>query len=362
VALSPAQRALVAVVVIVCLAALAAGIYVHHLRQPLRSENSGPPPDLLSQLPADAPVIAYIDVAAVRKLPDSPVAGLLGLAAPQLDTTARPSPKGAHQPGREDAREYAQFVRDTGFDYTRDLDQAAIAFWPNDLTPEANRAGENPAIAVADGRFDRGKIVGYATRAGGKTETVGGHTRYIVPGYPTVAFEFLSATRLAIASGKNAGDLLNLALKPADGLAMQARVKGVAGAPIFGVARTDRLPSSFYTNFENSPQLAGLIRSIQGISLAGQPRGDDVHLVLDAESDSMTHAIEISTLLDGFRMIGSMALSDPKTRAQLQMTREQAAVLAAFIKQAQVSHQDRWIRISLDLTAEMLGQAEKQDR
>lgn len=366
-ALSSTQRALIAVVVLVCLAGLAAGIYVHHLHQPLRSENSGPPPDLLSQLPADAPVIAYIDVAAVRKLPNSPVAGLLGLAAPQLDTASQPSAKGARakaarQRGNEDARDYAQFVRDTGFDYTRDLDQAAIAFWPNDLSPAANRAGENPALAVADGRFDQRKIVAYAAHAGGKTEAVGGHTRYIVPGYPTVAFEFLSATRLAIASGKNAADSLNLALKPVDGSAMQARVKRVAGAPIFGVARTDHLPSGFYADLQNSAQLAGLIRSIQEISLAGQPRGDNVHLALDAESDSMTHAIEISTLLDGFRMIGSMALSDPQTREQLQMTREQAAVLGAFIKQAQVSHQDRWVRISLDLTPTMLGQAEKQGR
>jgi hypothetical protein len=362
VALRSTQRALIATVLIVCLAGLAAALYLHHLHQPLRSTAGGPPPDLLSQLPADAPVIAYIDVANARKSPNSPLAALLGLAAPQLETASQSRAKRAPQTRDNDAREYSQFVRDTGFDYTRDLDQAAVAFWPSNLSPAANRAGENPALAVADGRFDQQKIVAYAMHVGGKAETLGAHTRYIVPGYPTVAFEFRSASRIAIASGKNAADQLNLAVGPSTNSALEARVKRVAGAPIFGDARTDHLPGSFYADFRNSPQLEHLIRSIQEISLAGEPHGNTIHLALDAESDSMTHAIELSTLLDGFRLIGSMALSDPKTRAQLDMTREQAAVLEAFVRQAQVSHQDRWVRISLDLTPAMLGQAEKEGR
>lgn len=356
-ALSSTQRALIAVALIACLAGLAA-IYLHHLHQPLRSSTSGPPPDLLSQLPTDAPVIAYIDVAAVRKLPNSRLAGLLGLAAPEVDSAPRPRGRTGPESHNEDSREYSQFVRDTGFDYTRDLDQAAIDFWPNDLSPAANRAGDNPALAIADGRFDQRKIVAYAMRTGGRAERAGGDTRYIVPGYPTVAFQFLSATRIALASGKDAANLLNISVNPSNSPAMQAaRVKRVAGAPIFGVAQTDHLPPSFYSSFANSPQLEHLIRSIQEISVAGEPHENAIHLALDAESDSMAHAIELSTLLDGFRLIGSMALADPKTRAQLQMTREQAFVLESFVKQAQVSHQDRWVRISLDLNPAMLGEA-----
>jgi hypothetical protein len=66
------------------------------------------------------------------------------------------------------------------------------------------------------------------------------------------------------------------------------------------------------------------------------------------------NAFEISTLLDGFRMVGSMALSDPK--ALKQMTKEQAAFVQALIRQLNITRQDRWVRLRLDITPEMLGQ------
>jgi hypothetical protein len=328
--------------VIVCVGAVAASLYLRHLRRPLPSASSGAAPELLSELPSDAPAVAYIDVAALRKLQNSPLSSLLGLTSPSAQAE----------------KEYAEFVRATGFDYSRDLDQAAIASWPTGLSVAANAAGNNPALAVADGRFDQQKIEAYAIRAGGKPEKAGDYKRYVVPGYPPVAFEFLSASRIAIASGKTSADLLNR-LKtegaPDEDPATQERVRRVAGAPIFGIVRTDQLPKSFYANFEGSPQLNKFVRSIRGLSLAGQPKDDQIHVALDAECDSMTNAIQISTLLDGFRLVGAMALSDPKTRAQLQMTPEQIALLQAFVKEAQVTHQDRWVRISLDVTPAMLG-------
>jgi hypothetical protein len=347
-ALSSTKRAWIAVAAMVCVAGIGGAIYLRHLRQPLPAPaaTSGPAPSLLDELPEDSPSIAYIDVAALRKLQNSPLAGLLGLTG----TVSSPAA------GQPIDRDYAQFVRDTGFDYTRDLDQAAIAFWPSDLSPAANAAGDNPSLAIADGRFDQHKIVAYALHVGGKAEVAGGHTRYVVPGKPTVAFEFLSATRIAIASGKDPANLLNLPVRSAPDPAIQERIKRVAGAPIFGIARTDHLPASFYADFKNSPQLDHLVRSIQGLSLSGQPEGDDIHLALDAECDSMTNAIEISTLLDGFRLVGAMSLSDPNVRRQAQMTAQQAAFLEAVIKQAKVSHQDRWVRISLDVTPAMLGE------
>lgn len=351
-ALSSTKRALIAVVVMVCVAGIAGAIYLHHLRQPLPAPaaNNGPAPSLLDELPADATAIAYIDVAALRKLQNSPLAGLLGL------TGTVPS-QGAGQPMD---RDYAQFVRDTGFDYTRDLDQAAIAFWPSGLSPAANAAGDNPSLAIANGRFDQHKIVAYALHVGGKAEVAGGHTRYVVPGKPTVAFEFLTPTRIAIASGKDPVNLLNLPARRTPEPATQARIKRVAGAPIFGIARTDHLPASFYADFKGSQQLEHLIRSVQGLSLSGQPEGDDIHLALDAECDSMTNAIEISTLLDGFRLVGAMSLSDPNVRRQAQMTPQQAAFLEALIHEAKVSHQDRWVRISLEIRPAMLGEPAKR--
>jgi hypothetical protein len=344
--LSSTKRALTAVAALVCLAGLAGAIYFHRLRQPLPSSNGAPAPDILTLLPTDAPAIAYIDVSALRKLQNSPLSALLALTSGSHD---------GRQARDSHDREYARFVRGTGFDYTRDLDQVALAFWPNDLARARNAAGGNPALAIADGRFDQRKIIAYAARLGGKMESVGPRPRCTVPGYPAVSFEFLSPSRIAIASGRTSRDLLNLAVRSGRDPAVQARINRVARAAIFGVARTDHLSNTFYSNFGSSPQLEHFVRSIHELSLAGQPEGDDIHLALDAECDSLTNAIEISTLLDGFRLVGSMTLADPKMRAQLQTTPEQTAFLVALIRQANISHQDRWVRISLDVTPAMLG-------
>ncbi|HEX5423148.1 MAG TPA: hypothetical protein VFW94_06320 [Candidatus Acidoferrales bacterium] len=356
-ALSSTKRALIAVAVLVCVVAAGIGIYLYHSSRPLPapSVSKGPAPTLLDLLPANAPAIAYIDVAALRKLPNSPLTGLLGLT--ETTTPER------HSEGID--RDYAQFVRDTGFDYSRDLNKAAIAFWPHELTPAANDAGANPSLAIADGRFDQQKIVAYALRVGGRSETIGTEKHYIVPGKPDVAFEFLSPTRIAIASGNRAEDLLDMpgATKPASSdPSIQARIQRVAGAPMFGVANTSQLPSDFYASFKNSPQLESIVRSIQSLSLSGQPGGDTIHLALDAECSSMTKAIELSALLDTFRVLGSMSLSDPKTQQQMQLTREQAAFIQALIQQAKLSHQERWVRISLNVTPAMLGEPSHQRR
>jgi len=341
---SSAKRAWVVVAILFLVIVCVLSVLYYRPRGPLPAlpgvtNNPGPPPDILTQLPLDAPVVGYVDASALRRLQNSPLAAVLGLTSP----------------GPEADREYQQFVTDTGFDYTRDLDHAAMAFWPASLGNPDEALGDDRAVAIAEGRFDEQKIKGYVLRTG-KITTRGTQSIYEIPGNPPISLEFLSSTRIALAAGKNATDLINTITSsgvPARDPAMQARIKRVAGAAIFAVARTDRLPASFYASFKNSPQLEQLARSIRGITLAAQPSGNDVNVALDAECDSMPNAIKISTLLDTFRMVGSMALHDPKMRGQ--MTRQQAAFLAAVLSQTKVTHQDKWVRLSLRITPEMLG-------
>ncbi len=330
------KRALVAVAVLFCLGAVAGGIYLHRIRRPLPPASAGPPPDVLTEIPQNAPVIACVDFSALRPLRNSPFAAALGLVAP---------------PPAAD-KDYRDFVRDTGFDYERDLDKAAVALWPVRLPSPSGVMGENRVLAIADGKFDREKIQAYALRSG-RVESRGSHTIYAIPGNPPTFFEFLSPTRLAIASGTNSENLLPLPESPVRDPDMQARIERVAGAPIFAIARTSHLPQRFYAPFHNSPQLEQLARSIQGMTFAGQPDGNAIKTTLDAESDSIKDAFEISTLLNGFRMVGSMALADPKMRGP--MTRQQATFLTALLRQTKVTPQDRWVRLSLDITPAMLA-------
>lgn len=330
---SAKKRALIVIAVLVCVAAAGAAVYFYRLHRPLAGANAGTAPDIMSQLPPGAPAIAYIDVAALRKLQGSQLAAMLGLAGadPQQD------------------REYADFVRDSGFDYTRDLDKVAVAIWPKSAPNGA--VGESRMFAIADGRFDQEKIKAYALRSG-EAVTQGTQSFYEVPGNPPVSFAFLSPTRMVFVNGKGLG-ILTLMPSAAEKDAMRERIERVAGAPIFAVARTDTLPNSFYANFRNAPQFESLARSVQGLTLAGQPVGDQIHVALDAECDSMKDALELSTLLDGFRMFGSMALSDPKSRGQ--MTKQQAAFVIALVSRVKVTNQNKWVRLTLDVTPDMLA-------
>jgi hypothetical protein len=340
--LSSTRRALIAVAIILCLACAAVGVYFYRHRGPLPSASSGQAPNLLSLLPADAPVVAYADVGALRGLKSSPLAAALGLTLP----------------GPQQDIGYTDFVRDTGFDYTRDLDRVAVVVWPNNLGTLGERPPSGRSLAIADGRFDQQKIAAYALRSGWEQKDKL-HSVYEFSGPPpqqSLFLEFLSADRVALTNDFALLHNLSNAAAHASGTrdpAMQARIERVAGAPIFAVARTDNLPPGFYSAFASSPQLEHLARSIVSLTLAGKPSGDDLKVALDGECDSMKNAIGISALLEISRMGATMALSDPKTRRQ--MTKEQSAFLTALVDQLKVSHQDKWVRLTLDITPAMLG-------
>ncbi|HVB57066.1 MAG TPA: hypothetical protein VNE63_11620 [Candidatus Acidoferrales bacterium] len=353
---SHTKRAFIVLAVLLGIAAVGAGFYLHRLNRSIPAAGAGPahnlsseqpsgigqtpslPYDILSGLPANAPAIAYVDVAALRKLQGSPLSAVLGLT--------NGDPQGDN--------DYREFVRNTGFDYTRDLDRLAIAFWPTNLggTAPGDVPADQKVLAIADGRFDVPKIKAYALRTG-KVMKSGREALYEVPGNPPVSFEFLSSGRIAIASGKNAKDLLTMPHSAALDPAVQADIARIGGAPIFGVARIDRLPGSFYASFKNSPQLERLVRSVQDLTLSGQPRGDILNITLGGQTNSVKNAIEIATLLEISRMGASMALIDPK--ANRQMTKAQAAFLDALVKQVKISRQERLVRLSLDITPEMLA-------
>jgi hypothetical protein len=336
--LTSKTRALIAVAALLCITGIAAGLYLRGGKRPLppAPAPAGPAPTIFSPLPSTAPVVGFADVAALRDLQDTPLASVLGLAAP----------------GPDQDRDYRRFVRDTGFDYTRDLDKVAIAYWPANLIQTDGGIGQNRVLAVADGRFDQQKIDAYALRTG-KIIKQGGRTMYDVPGNPPIAFEFLSPSRILIASGENALGLLTIGDAPSNDAAIKDRIGRVAAAPIFAVADTSKLPDSFYSSFQNSPQLEQLARSIREMTLAARPSGANIDTVVDAQCDSLKNALEISTLLDGFRVIGRAELADPSVRRQ--MTRQQDRFLTGLLDRASVTRDGNWIRLKFDVTPAMLS-------
>ena len=345
--LSPAKRALIAVLIFVLLLIVGvAGFYYWEIHRPVPAgpafspEIAGPPPDVMSVLPPDSPVVGYLDAEALRKIPNFSFSGLINLVAS----------------GPQNQRAYNDFVKGTGFDASRDLDHAALAYWPTGFGTPENVLGQDRFVVVADGRFDQPKIKAYIAKLGGKQVTHGTQSIYQAPGNPPLSVEFISPTRIVVAGGRNATDLVADTVsdgsRPRDP-AMQLRLQKIGGAPLFAVAKTDHLPQSFYANFQNAPQLDQLARSIRVLTLVGQTTGDTLNLGLTAECDSAKNALTMSFLLEGGRMAASMALSSPNAREQ--MSSAQINLLNTFVNQAKIVHQGNQVRINLNFPPSMLS-------
>src|SRR5262249_36022982 len=187
-------------------------------------------------MPSNASTIIYADFAELRQ---SPFLAQLYSCAPKPQMDA----------------DYAQFLRDTGVDYERALVRIAIA---------PSKSAQNTGyFAIADGRFDRKKIVVYASQYG-THEKGAGHEIFSVPvaapiassgtanpnagGNPSgaektttnqqrVSLTFLSNTRIAVATGTNLATLLSAPASGQDAKDWRERFDRLAGSPIFAVIR-----------------------------------------------------------------------------------------------------------------------------
>ncbi|HYM06031.1 MAG TPA: hypothetical protein VEU11_05675, partial [Terriglobales bacterium] len=284
-------------------------------------------PDLVHQLPTGASAIVYADVAQLRA---SAFAKELAALAPTSD---------------EDPQ-YTAFVNATGFDYSPDLDRAAMALWPH--------TAPTTVLVFAEGRFDRKKIANYALQTG-KLAKEGGLEVYEVPEQGSsrrIRFAFLAPNRLALADGP----ALDALLKPtsANNLdpVMSARVAQVSGAAIFSVARTENLTQDIGIDESHDAQLARMLKSIRSISLAGQPNATNFSIAANAECDSSLDALQLMTVLDGLRWMGRAELADPKVQQQIG---PQWRPLDELLKATSLTHSGHTLRLRAQLTEQMLA-------
>lgn len=297
-----------------------------------RSESvtsSAPALDLVHQLPAGASAIVFVDVAALRS---SSFANELSRLAP--NSTQDPA--------------YTEFVRDTGFDYSRDLDRAAVALWP--------QTSSTSVLALAQGRFDQHKIERYALREGRRVKSRG-HDIYEIhaQGSPRlIRFTFLTADEIALADGPALSQVLGPPNPHRLDSQMSARIARVSDAPIYAVVRTQDLPKDLNLDVSHSAQLGRLLRSIHAISASGRPSSDDLKLFASAECDSTLDAIQFSTALQGLLWMGRAALADPKTQQQVG---PQWPALDALLEAADISHDGHFVELRLQITPQMLQAA-----
>ena len=302
----------------------------------------------LAVMPSGASTVVYADFAALRQ---SPFAAEFFAWAPRPQIDA----------------DYAQFLRDTGFDYERDLDRVAIA---------AMKRGQDTALfAVADGRFDRKKITAYASPTGTR-ETRGGREIFSVPvnSAPSssaaapaspqkISFTFLRKDRIALTDSADLAALLSQPQTSQDAKEWRARFERLAGSPVFAVIRQDAAPGSALASRApggfQSPQLSTLLDQLQWITIAGKPEGDRLRLVTEGECLLDTSARQLADFLNGVLLLAQAGLNGPQVRQQLDPQARDAYL--EMLKGADVSRLDRGetksVRLIFDVTPKFLQAA-----
>ncbi|HKF52751.1 MAG TPA: hypothetical protein VKB26_10600 [Candidatus Acidoferrales bacterium] len=339
----------ITITILACIAAIIVFAYFHHrklvkLREAFDAPSpapatttSTPPssqisssepaaPDLVHQLPAGASAVVFMDVAALR-------------SSSFANELANLAPTSAEDPA------YTEFVRDTGFDYSRDLDRAAVDLWP--------QTSSTSVLALAQGRFDEAKIERYALHYGRLVKI---HNRKVYEvreenSTRLIHFTFLSPTEIALADGPDLSQVLGTTNSTRLDSQMSERVALVSGTPIYAVARTQDLPKDIGLDVSHSAQLAGLLRSVHAISASGRPAENNLKIFASAECDSTLDALKLSTALQGLLWIGRAALADPKTQQQIG---PQWPGFDALLKAADISHNSRHVELRVEVTPQMM--------
>jgi hypothetical protein len=253
--------------------------------------------------------------------------------------------------------EYAQFLKDTGFDYERDLGRIAVAV--------EKHGADSMLFAVADGKFDREKISAYASKSGTITKN-GGHEIYSVPvsgGTKRISFTFLDKNRMALTDAPDLGVFLTMKAKSNDEAEWRARFERLAGSPIFAVIRQDAAAGTTLAAQApgglSSPQLSTLLDQLQWITIAGKPDNDRLRVVADGECLTDSTVRQLSDLLNGVILLAEAGLNDPKARQQLDPAAREAYL--ELLKNADVSKLDRGdtksVRVILEITPKLLEAA-----
>ena len=293
--------------------------------------HASPVPDLFSALPSGAPTLAYIDLAAVR-------ASSFYQHRPDKGPIAIPN------------QDYADFMRSTGFDFEKDLERVVIASWP----PDAPN-GLRKSVAIAEGRFDRAKIRDYALRKG-KLDHQQGHEVFLFPGNDPKtmnAVTFIDDRRIALVAGTSIAPLFESHADAAGGDPVRERAARLDGAAAFVITHVPPIPDNAAgaTAASGAAQFMALARSVQWLTFAARPDGDDLRVSLEGECDNATDAAQVKATLELMRMFGRAGLDSQKNKQS--MDPAALAMLENLLSSADVTQAAERVRILLEVTPDV---------
>jgi len=264
---------------------------------------------LLGALPPSAATVIYLDVEEFRRTAILKAAETWGANATGSATTDP---------------EYKEFVKETGFDYEKDLDRVGIAV--------ENRGAKRNYFALADGKFDRKKIETHL-RKNGRSEQSGGREVFrVATSDPnrTISIAFLSNERMALTDGDDLNAEIASGANSTGHAEWTERFARLAGTPVFALIRQDaaiggmlseRTPGGF-----SSPQLASLLNQLLWISLAGKPEGESFRAVIEGECPNEASMRQLADFLNGITLMAQAGLNDAKLRQQMDPAEREAYV------------------------------------
>jgi len=296
--------------------------------------------EALALMPTDASAVVFADFDELRQ---APFIAKLYAWAPRPPVDA----------------DYAQFVKETGFNYERDLQRITIA---------VGKGGPGSSLfSILDGKFDRQKISAYAWKTGSSVRTDGGEI-FSVPVSGTarkISLTFLRNDRIAVTDDQHLALLSDAKKKAEEAADWHARFERLAGSPVFAVIRQDaaigtalaaQAPSGL-----RSPQLSTLLDQLQWITLAGKPENDRLRVVAEGESTVEATARQLVDLLNGVVILAQLGLNDAQTRQQLDPAAREAYL--QLLKSVEVSKIDRGdsksVRVVFEITPDFLETARR---
>ena len=294
--------------------------------------------EMLALMPPDASAVIFVDFAELRHAKF--VADLYAWAPkPQADA------------------DYSQFLKETGFEYERDLERVGIAV--------EKHGKDSTFFAVVDGKFDRQKISAYVSKPGTVAKN-GGRETFSVPvagSSRKISFAFLTNTRIALTDDADLGIFLSAKKGREDAAEWGTRFERLAGSPLFAVIRQDAGAGSALAAQApgglRSPQLSTLLDQLQWITLAGKPEDDRLRVVVEGECTADATVRQLVDLLNGVVILAEAGLNDAKTRQQLDPAAR--AAYLELLKSADVSKIDRGetksVRVVLEVTPKFLEAA-----
>src|ERR1019366_4339458 len=149
------------------------------------------------------------------------------------------------------------------------------------------------------------------------------------------AFFFLDDHRIAIVEGSSIAPLLARHADDPTADPARERAAHVAGAAVFAISRVPAIPENFASGGVQSAQLASLARSLQWITLAARPEGENLRVSLEGECATSTDARQVQSALEILRLFGRAELESPKTRQS--MDPATYGVLETLLKTAEVT-------------------------